>query len=128
MPRTLITAPQLKEWIEKDEAIVVDVRTAYEYYSVNIRESINLPAETITQETFATLPPRNGKKLVLLCRSGIRSKHACFAIEKFNPEEELFDLEFGILAWACEKYDLRMYDGQGNETFYDPSLSEPAPL
>ncbi len=96
MPPGIIDANNLRKWLDNDDAILVDVREPAEYAHEYIPGAILIPLATISaQPLFSTA----GKKIVIHCHSGIRSRQACQILFVQNPELELYNLEGGITAW-----------------------------
>jgi rhodanese-related sulfurtransferase len=85
----------LKAWLERDEAILVDVREADEYARERIAGARLHPLSSLAP---AALPRGPGKKLVLQCNSGSRTRQAAAAILAREPME-LYHLAGGIQAW-----------------------------
>lgn len=91
---------EAKEVMDSDEAlIVVDVRTPEEYAESRIGDAINIPVEEIGEEMPGELPDLDAK-IMVYCRSGVRSK---------NAAEKLLDLGYkniidigGIKDWPYE--------------------------
>ena len=94
---------ELKSWIDAGQAVVVDVREPGEYQEGHIAGSTLIP---LAQVTLAGLPPHQGKKLVLQCRSGGRSRTACNKMLAEQQDLEVYNLEGGILAWQGAGYDI----------------------
>jgi rhodanese-related sulfurtransferase len=69
----LVDANTLKEWLDRDAVLLVDVREPAEYAGEHIPGSILLP---LSRFDPAQLPSAPNKKLVLYCRSGNRSQQA----------------------------------------------------
>lgn len=92
-----VDAKTLRSWIDKGEAVVVDVREQVEYEAGNISGATNIPLAIISKEL---LPSINGKKLVVHCRGGGRSSQACAKLLAETPELEIYNLEGGISAWT----------------------------
>ena len=92
---------QLKEWIDKDEAVLVDVREPAEYGAEHIPGAILMPLASITQKNF---PEHTGKKLVFQCRSGRRGGMACDKIAELNMSLDAYNLDGGIMAWSQAGY------------------------
>lgn len=98
-----IEAHELAEWLQSEQQLrVIDVREMREIHAGTIEGAIPLP--------LATLPVRldefeNEEKLVLVCRSGARSAHACGFMQQqgFN---NVYNLRGGILAWAHRQLPL----------------------
>lgn len=87
----------LKGWMEKGEAVLVDVREPAEHAAEKIDGAILLPLSTATTQS---LPPHTGKKLVIHCRSGKRSTAVCQKLLAEDANLELYNLEGGIIAWS----------------------------
>lgn len=89
----------LKDWLQNEDVVLVDVREPFEHEAVNIENSHLIPLATITRNK---LPECQGKKLVIYCRSGKRSHEACHMLLAEDPELDIYNLEGGILAWSKE--------------------------
>ena len=98
MPIKTVNAKTLKSWIETGEAVVIDVREPIEYAEERITNATLLPLGEVTK---AKLPPINGKKLVIHCRSGKRGTNACEKLLSEDPNLEIYNLEGGISAWKA---------------------------
>lgn len=84
------TQPYYKELMEKEKFTIVDVRTIEEYTSGHIKGAVNIPYESIDENT--NLDKEN--TIFVYCKSGRRSKIA------YNT---LKDLGYTV-------YDLGAYD------------------
>lgn len=93
-----VDAETLQKWIEKDEAVLVDVREVGEHKTKAIRHSRNIPLSHVTLEK-ALLPENRHKKMVLHCQSGRRSQLAGKKLMQQGATCELYNLEGGIVAW-----------------------------
>lgn len=93
-----INVNTLKQWLENNEAILVDVREPPEFAAVHIAGATLVPLATVST---TTLPQAHNKKLVIYCRSGKRSVTACEALLQQNPALTLYNLEGGVLAWQA---------------------------
>jgi rhodanese-related sulfurtransferase len=91
-----ISAVELQEWIKAGEAVVVDVREPHEYEQGHIAEATLLP---LSRVFAASLPPFQGKKLVMHCEHGVRSRAACERLVKEIPDLVVYNLEGGFHAW-----------------------------
>ena len=94
-----ITVHELKELIEsKADFQLIDVREPYEYAIANLGGELIPPEMVITSvHRFS-----RDKKVVVHCRSGVRSANAIRELEKLYGFENLFNLKGGILAWSKE--------------------------
>ena len=60
---------------EKNDYIILDVRTPEEFAEKHIPDAINIPTETIGTEEIPELPDKE-QLILVYCRSGNRSKQA----------------------------------------------------
>ena len=60
---------------EKNDYIILDVRTPEEFAEKHIPDAINIPNETIGTEEIPELPDKE-QLILVYCRSGNRSKQA----------------------------------------------------
>ena len=91
-----VDAKTLKKWLDKGEAVLVDVREPAEYTAENITYSTLLPLSGVSK---ATLPDYAGKKLVIHCRKGGRGGSACEKLLAEDPSLDIYNLEGGITSW-----------------------------
>ena len=92
---------ELKQWLDHGQAVLVDVREADEYAAGHIAEAVLLPLSEFTPDA---LPPHDGKKLVMQCKSGGRSRTACGKVNHEFPNLDVYNLEGGITAWMQAGY------------------------
>jgi len=98
-----VEAHELAQWLESDSQLrVIDVREMKEIHAGTINGSIPLPLATllVRLNEFA-----NEEKLVMVCRSGARSAHACGFLQQ-NGFNNVYNLRGGILAWAHNQLPL----------------------
>lgn len=100
----MVDPKTLKTWIDKGEAILVDVREPAEHAAQSIPGATLLPLGKISR---TALPALQNKKLVLHCKAGKRGGVACETLLKESPELEIYNLEGGIDAWAQAGHDTR---------------------
>lgn len=96
-----IDAKTLKTWLDREEAILVDVREPSEYAVEHITGSTLIPSGVISR---ANLPVLGGKKLVIHCQLGKRGSIACVKLNVEDPEMEIYNLDGGIMAWKNAGY------------------------
>ena len=92
-----IDAETLKNWLDKGEAVLVDVREPGEYKANNIPGAKLIPLGDITNRN---LPDAKGKKIVIHCQAGKRGGKACEKLLAEHPNLEIYNLEGGISSWA----------------------------
>jgi len=93
-----IDAPQLADWMGdgSEQLSIIDVREMREISQGSVPGAIPLP--------LATLPARlhelkQSDKIVVICRSGVRSAHACMFMQE-QGFENVFNLRGGVIGWA----------------------------
>lgn len=90
-----IDVATVKQWLDRDEAVLVDVRELFEHAAERIPGSAS---HALSGFDAALLPETGGKRIVLYCNSGNRSRAAAKKC-LLAGAEEVFHLEGGILAW-----------------------------
>ncbi len=94
-----ITVSELKSLIDnKEDFQLIDVREEYEYENANIN-ALHIPLGEIPVRHEEIL---KDKKVIVHCRSGVRSANAIAFLEQSFGYTNLYNLEGGILAWARE--------------------------
>ena len=91
-----IDAKTLKNWLDNDQAILIDVRQPAEPRSQKIDKAKLIPLDEICKEK---LPEIGDKKLVIHCQGGKRSLSACQKLLNENLGFEIYNLEGGINSW-----------------------------
>jgi adenylyltransferase/sulfurtransferase len=74
------------------------VREPYEFEIVNLGGEL-IPLNTI-ENSLEKL--RSDKRVIVLCRSGVRSVRAIETLEKKYGFSNLYNLKGGVLAWVNE--------------------------
>ncbi|MGB9153015.1 MAG: rhodanese-like domain-containing protein [Alphaproteobacteria bacterium] len=98
------TSPaELHQWLQSDQAVLIDVRQPEEYAAGHIKGATLQP---LAQVSAKTLPPFQGKKLVMQCHLGGRSRTACGKLTQEIANLDVYNLEGGIAAWANEGYEV----------------------
>ena len=85
-----------------DDAVVVDVRTAEEYTGGHIQGALWVPVDEVLTR-INELP--QGKKLLFICQSGVRSGLAAEMAAAMGFDQELlYNIEDGTPAWVEKGY------------------------
>lgn len=84
-----------KNWLDQEEALLVDVREPIEYAASHIAGAALHPLQSV----HASILPNTESKIIIYCQKGIRSLHACQLLLAENQALELYNLEGGIEAW-----------------------------
>ena len=95
-----VSAATLKGWLERGEAILVDVREPAEHAGERIPAARLVPLSTFAP---AQVPVEPGKKLVLHCVMGQRSTQAGNKLLAAGFSE-VYNLQGGIQAWKDAGY------------------------
>lgn len=91
-----VNAATLKEWLAKNEAVLIDVREPAEHAAQNIPGAKLIPLGKISKADVTRFA---GKKIVLHCQAGKRGGAACEKLLSEDPSLDLYNLEGGIGAW-----------------------------
>ena len=83
--------------INREDALVIDVRSPGEFAEGHIADSKNLPLEKLN-ERLAEFEKFKSRPIILSCKSGARSGGACGILRK-NGFEKVFTLAGGMTAW-----------------------------
>lgn len=104
MPVKNIDAKKAKSWLDKGEAVIVDVREPGEHGAQAIPGATLLPLGKVCK---SALPDSSGKKLILHCKAGKRGGTACEKLLQEDPNLELYNLEGGIDAWEKAGFKIK---------------------
>ncbi len=92
-----INAETLREKMRKREKIkIVDVREPHEFQSGHIKGAVNIPLGRISYVAKKELSP--DEEIVLVCRSGNRSKQAARKLSRMGYKK-LYNLTGGMMMW-----------------------------
>ena len=95
-----MNSDELIDFIELNDAVLVDVRTEDEYNSGYIENSLNIDYFSNEFSVNADKLDKN-TPIILYCRSGNRSSMSANKISKLGFKE-IYNLEGGILEWIEE--------------------------
>ena len=101
-----VSAVQLPQFVNKENAVVVDVCEPDEFNKGHIPKAINIPVSKIKEqlgqlEKFRT----KNRPIVLSCRSGQRASRAAAVLRK-NEFKSVYTLSGGLAAWGKENLPL----------------------
>ncbi|ACK70140.1 Rhodanese domain protein [Gloeothece citriformis PCC 7424] len=96
----VVDASTLKQWLEAQQVILVDVREPSEYAEERISNAIPIPLSTFDPKK---IPFEENKKLVLYCRGGNRSTQAAQKLLAAGFEN-ITHLQNGITGWKQAGY------------------------
>lgn len=96
---TMVDIDTARAWIEKGQAVVVDVREQHEYDAGHIQGAILRPLSTWDSDELPEVP--EGKHLLLHCRSANRCGTASQQLLADGYEGPINRLAGGMLAWQA---------------------------
>src|SRR5271165_4325432 len=73
---------EFEQAVKAGECVVVDVREAHEFASAHIPQSLNMPLST-----FSPVKLPEGKPVVLICHSGMRSRNAVARAQQHGRQD-----------------------------------------
>jgi len=90
--------------INQQDAVVVDVREDNEFRSEHILNSVHIPLGYF-KERVKELEKHKSKPVIIGCKTGQRSSHACALLKK-EGFEQVFNLSGGVTAWKADNLPL----------------------
>ncbi|MCK6391491.1 MAG: rhodanese-like domain-containing protein, partial [Azonexus sp.] len=91
--------------INRENALVLDVREPDEFAAGHIPDAINIPVAKLA-ERIQELDKFRSRPLVVCCLSGMRAGRACSELKK-QGFEQLNNLSGGIDAWIGANYPVK---------------------
>ena len=103
--RNSLSTTQATQLINRDDALVIDVREPDEYVTGHLPESRNIPAGQLG-DRVGELDSVKDKPLILVCQTGSRSTGACKQLiaQGFSRAH---NLEGGIAGWRAAGLPLK---------------------
>ncbi len=99
-----VDAKGLRDMQSEQRVQLIDVREPSEYSCGHIEHSINIPLSCLLSEVAQF---ESNKKMVMICRAGVRSRLACEKLITEGYNFDLFNLEGGIIAWETAGYKIK---------------------
>ncbi|MGW2014492.1 rhodanese-like domain-containing protein [Streptomyces sp. NPDC001927] len=90
--------------------MLLDVREAYEYEAGHAPGALAVPLSTLAAAAADMPGAKDGRSLVLICRSGNRSRQAARLLA--GRGVEAVDVSGGMVAWAGEGLPIQGAHGQ----------------
>lgn len=94
-----ITAEEAREIMDREEVILLDVRTPEEYKEEHIEAALLIPDYELENSAESQLPDKD-KKILIYCRSGNRSKSAAKLLINMGYTQ-VYDFG-GIMSWTYD--------------------------
>ena len=95
----VISPADSKVQLQSGDAVLIDVREPEEYNEKHIRGAILIPLGILDYDLLLRNNIDCSKNLIMQCRSGKRSLHACEKLLQDNDQLKLYNLKGGILQW-----------------------------
>jgi len=89
----------------KNDVVIIDVRTPQEFSRGIIAGSINLPIDLVDEKIEEIVADKN-KTVYVYCLSGSRSNMAVDTMVK-RGYKNVFSMKSGLLAWRSKGYSLQ---------------------
>lgn len=92
-----VDAHAATDLINRQEAVVIDVRANADFAQGHILNAINIPANGFAQQ-LGILQKYKDKPIIVNCRTGGQSQQACRTLRKAGFAQ-VYNLRGGILGW-----------------------------
>ncbi len=99
-----VSSQQLVNLINRQEALVVDIRNHNEFSKSHIAGSKNIQLSKLAKQV-TTLENWKSKPIIVVCNSGVQANGACSQLKK-NGFEQVFKLKGGIQSWLADSLPL----------------------
>ena len=99
-----VSPTESTQMINRDDALIIDVRESNEYSTGHIINSVHIPLSSL-KSRVKELEKHKTQKVILACRSGHRSSQACATLKK-EGFEQVFNLSGGVMAWESANLPL----------------------
>lgn len=100
-----ITHQQATLLINRENAIVVDVRSENEFNKGHIIDSVLLPLSKLKNNELGTLEKEKDTPIIVVCNTGMTSTQACQMLQKAGFSN-LSNLQGGITQWQTANLPL----------------------
>ena len=102
---TAVTPGAATLLINRENAVVLDVREADEFAQGHLPDAINLPAGKLG-ERLAEIEKYKDRPVIVCCAAGMRSNRACRDLGK-HGFSKLYNLDGGVDAWVGAGYPIK---------------------
>jgi len=93
-----ITTQMLTNFVNREDAVVVDIRGQADFSKGHIQGAVNIPLSQI-KDKAKDLEKYQGKPIILVCANGIQVSGACETLRKAGIEQ-LHKLAGGMSSWT----------------------------
>ena len=95
---TAVTSQILTNLVNREEAVVVDIRGQAEFSKGHIQGALNIPLSKI-KETTNDLEKYKDRPIIMVCTNGIQVAGACDSLKKAGFEQ-VHKLTGGMTSWV----------------------------
>jgi len=99
-----VSPTQSTQMINREDALILDVRENNEYSEGHIINSVHIPLSSL-KTRLSDIEKHKAQKVIVACRSGHRSSQACVTLKKAGFEQ-VFNLSGGVMAWGSANLPL----------------------
>lgn len=97
-----INARELEELRTDGQTLVIDVREGWERDLAFIPGSVHIPLDQVLEQRWEAVDLAGARKIVLACKSGVRSQRAAAALAVDAPAAQLLNLAGGTVGWYAQ--------------------------
>lgn len=97
-----INSNEATQLMNRESAIVVDIRSADEFRKGHITDAKNLPLEKIQDKKFSGIENKKQSPIIVVCESGMRSSAAAKKLTAAEFER-VYNLRGGMSQWQADK-------------------------
>lgn len=123
----------LEDILKTRQPLLLDIREPYEYESMHIKDSINVPRGVLEsaceydyEETVPELVNARDKEIIVICRSGKRSVLGAYVMKQMGYVNAI-SLKTGLRGWS--EFEQPLIDKNGNpvdedtaDEYFSPKL------
>ncbi|MCW8847137.1 MAG: rhodanese-like domain-containing protein [Sedimenticola sp.] len=91
---------QATQMINREDAVVIDVRPLSDFNNGHIVNAINIPTSALKNQ-ISQVAKHKEKPIIVACRSGAQSSAACKLLRDAGIER-VYNLQGGMLAWQSD--------------------------
>ena len=95
----VVTAAQATQLINREDGVVVDIRTKDEYKQGHITDAVHILATDIKSGNLTTLERHKSNPIILVCKTGQTAQQSAEQLFKAGFER-VYVLKNGLTAWT----------------------------
>lgn len=93
----------IRDWLDSDQAVLVDVREPHEFDAAHIPGAVHIP---LSNFDVNALPTADGKNMVFYCAVGMRSQSVADHLVANGIIDCAANMAGGIQSWSIAGYPL----------------------